>query len=149
MSDWRVVEGDLHDIARRVQEYDPATRLVRQDGSGHLGLAVEQKRGLRRFLMLAKPLYDLTTDQPLTGAPDARVLSIQRASDGRRLDKQGWRDWNRALDLQERKAELRGRKATEDFDGDSAEQFAFHWRTQTTHRPRAFVGKGLSREVAA
>ena len=81
---WRFVESDLLGVARRVREYDPDARLVRQDVSGQLGLA--------RFVRpcpaadsgtwkLARLLYDLRDDAPIDGEPDQRVLECQRAFD--------------------------------------------------------------------
>lgn len=149
-SDWRVVEGDLHDIARRMREYDPDARLIRQDQTGHLGIAVEQRRGIRRRLMFAKSMYDLRTDRPLTGVPDARALACQRAYDGRRFTtRQNWLDWHRAMNLSDVRREAREDGAASDQNGDIAEQFAHTFKKESPHRPRAFIGQGLPRKEAA
>lgn len=145
------MEGDLHDISRRVQEYDSGTRLVRQDGSGRLGLAVEQKRGLRRWLMFARELYDLDSNLPLDGVPDARVLRCQRAMDGRRFTTgQQWLEWTRSMERADAAREARENAEVSDQNGEIAEGFVHSWgKTMTTHRPRAFIRRGIPRKEAA
>ena len=82
---WRVVEGDLHDISRRVQEYDPDARLVRDDQSGALGLARIMRGSAlmpEDFMIFAAHSLDPETGQRLYGEPDARVTRHQRIADG-------------------------------------------------------------------
>lgn len=84
-SGWRVVEGDLHDISRRVQEYDPDARLVRDDQSGALGLARVMRGNVlmpEEFLTFVAYSLDPATGQRLYGEPDARVTRHQRLADG-------------------------------------------------------------------
>ncbi len=93
--DWRFVEEDLHDISRRVQEYDQDARLARDDVSGQLGLARRvanpDPTGDGSIWVIAKRLLD-SDDEPLAGEPDARVLEQQRASDAfRHQNLAAWR----------------------------------------------------------
>lgn len=85
---WHVIEGDLHDIHRRVREYDKDAALVWNSESGQLGLArfnpmtVLEPGGAYLFSVVC---MDPATRLPLTGEPDARVLSHQRIADGHQI----------------------------------------------------------------
>lgn len=82
---WRVVEGDLYDVANRVREYDPDARLVREDESGALGLArINREHPVMpgEVLVFAAHSLDPETGQRLYGEPDARVVRHQRIADG-------------------------------------------------------------------
>ena len=86
---WRIVEGDLYDISRRVQEYDPDARLVREDESGAFGLArcaTNHPLLPGEVITLAARCLDYRDKQPLTGTPDARVVIHQRIADGYTID---------------------------------------------------------------
>ena len=86
---WYEVEGDLHDVHRRVKEYDPLALLVRSSESGHLGLArFNQDSPLipGGAYFLSVTCLDPVTKAPLQGEPDGRVCSFQRIADGHRID---------------------------------------------------------------
>ena len=120
-ADWRFVEDDLYGIAERVKEYDGEARLVRQDESGHLGLARlmpgDFMPGCAGTWLVARRLSDPETGEPLTGEPDQRVLTEQRSSDFFRVqDPVRWRKrmhgaW--MLELQRRRE--RFAKANEEY----------------------------------
>lgn len=139
---WRVVEKDLYDIAARLREYDPDARLVREDGSGHLGLAVRRKTVLRGdHIAFARRMHDLDTDLPLSGCPDGRVLRFARGADSRRIT--NWAEWWRQMYAAEARAEALREKAWADTDGDHAEHMVHSFGKDSTHKPRAFIGAGL------
>ena len=138
-SGWRVVEGDLHDIAGRVREYDPDARLVREDGTGQLGLAVWQRKhayipgGAFAF---AKRMFDPDTDLPLTHA-DGRVLRVQRGSDSRRFA--DLRVWHRMVAKAEAEREAREAAEIHESYGDHAERFVHALSKDVPAKPRAFI----------
>lgn len=136
---WRFVEADLHDIASRVQEYDADARLIREDGSGQLGLARWQRSGLFAgggYWTVAKRMHDLDTDRPLTGEPDARVLRVQRSSDswGRDL-----RDWRRRVQHADWMREKHVEDQIRDENMDHAERFVNALKKDVSARPKAFI----------
>lgn len=142
-SDWRVVEGDLHDIAGRVREYDPDARLVRQDGTGHLGLAVWlRNHDLIRggAFTLAREMYDLDTDKPLTGVPDGRCLRFQRAADSRRRGIGNWRARRAASRIA--REEREHQEILESY-GDPSERFVHALKKDVTAKPRAYVPRAV------
>ena len=87
--DWKFVEGDLHDISRRVTEYDAEAKLARDSVSGQLGLARKvsdpDPDGSSHCWLIAKRLVNDETGEPLTGEPDKRVLDKQREADAWRI----------------------------------------------------------------
>jgi len=139
VSGWRFVEKDLHDIAGRVREYDADARLVREDGSGQLGLARWQKSNLFNnggYWTLARAMHDLDTDAPLTGEPDARCLRFQRSTDswGRSLRK--WQERSKhAMWMAEKRAEDQMRAENLEH----AERFVHALKKDVSARPRAFI----------
>ena len=144
---WRFVEGDLHDTAKRVREYDQDARLVRR-ADGLLALAVWVKSTpytIGGRWTLAAELRDPETGQPLTGEPDPRVLTCQRAFDGwhharsrhsayehrKRVQEKRWRD------------EAAQHKQIEDEEGDKAERFVHALKKDVTTRPKAFIPRAV------
>lgn len=133
------MEGDLHDIASRVREYDPEARLVREDETGQLGLAVwhhkhpEIKGGA---LTLARRMYDLDTDLPLT-RPDARCLRFQRASDSRRFSDLSV--WHKRTALYDVAREARQEAEILESYGDHSERFVHALSKDVSTKPRAFI----------
>jgi hypothetical protein len=92
---WQFVEGDLHGVAERVQEYDAEAKLARDMISGQLGLARKianpDPHGLGHTWVIAKRLQD-SDGTPLEGEPDARVVEQQKASDAWRVGNlKAWR----------------------------------------------------------
>lgn len=82
---WHVVEGDLHDIHRRVKQYDPDALLVWSPESGQLGLARFNRMTTLQpggAYIFSAGCLDPATRLPLTGEPDARVCTFQRIADG-------------------------------------------------------------------
>ena len=138
-SGWRFVEGDLYDIAGRVREYDQEARLVREDGSGNLGLAVWQHNHFQvpgGTWTLARIIHDLNTDTPLDGEPDARVIRFMRATDSRRFA--NIETWNRKVKEATRARELRKDLATEEGFGDHAERYVHAYGKDLGVTKRAF-----------
>lgn len=140
---WRFVEADLHDIAGRVIQYDADARLVRNDESGQLGLARWMRSNLFAnggYWSLARTLFDLDTDLPLLGEPDARVLRFQRATDsyGRNLA-----EWRRRSQDAEWRQEAREQEAVYETNMDHAERFMSALKHDVSARPRAFVPKSI------
>lgn len=143
-TDWRVVEDDLYDIAGRVQEYDPEARLIRQDGTGLLGLAryvdnhyITGKRGLA----FAREIVDLRDDTPLAGCPDARVIRFMEATDSRRIRRM--RDWYmRTLDAHWRR-EARAEQEEYERQYEPAERFVHAMRDDVSAKPFAAIGRSV------
>jgi len=140
---WRFVEKDLHDIARQVVEYDAKARLVREDGSGHLGLA-RYVDGDRFFLrpqwVLARKIHDLDTDNPLEREPDARVIRFMRSSDRRGRDMRRWREASKHADWMREKREF---DEIDDLNGDHAERFMNAMKKDVSARPRAYIPRSI------
>jgi hypothetical protein len=137
---WRFVEDDLYDIASRVTEYDQDARLIRQDGSGVLGLARWVQTDLSAtggYWFFVREIHDLTTDLPLDGEPDARVISWMRASDNRRI--RNWAEWNRASDRAEQRRRDAEDHEMDDEHGDMAERFMNAMKKDVSARPRTFI----------
>lgn len=142
-TDWRVVEGDLHDIAGRIREYDPNARLVRNDETGQLGIAVWHERHdliQGGAFVLAREMYDLDTDLPLTGCPDGRCLRFQRAADSRRRGVGNWRARREAARIAREQRESR---EIHDGYGDHAERFVHALSKDVTAKPKAFVPRAI------
>lgn len=143
-ADWRVVEGDLYDIAGRVREYDEDARLIRQDGTGRLGLAryidnhyVTGQRGLT----FAREIVDLRSDEHLEGCPDGRVIRFMEATDSRRIRRM--RDWYaRSLDAMWR-AEARQQQKDYEENYEPAERFVHNMRRDNSSMPFAAVPKAV------
>jgi hypothetical protein len=123
-SDWRFVEDDIYGVAGRVKEYDPGARLVRQDGSNHLALAVWNDKSpvfKGGAWMVAKRLFYPGSDEAWDGEPDARILEIQRAADAHRIsDLDAWRRmekaaWDAENEAREREAQLHSKEFAEGF----------------------------------
>ena len=137
---WRFVEDDLYDIASRVIEYDQDARLIREDGTGHLGLARWVQSDLYAsggYWAFVREIHDLSTDLVLTGEPDARVIQWMRASDNRRI--RNWAEWHRAVDYSTRRQELAQEREMDDVHGDMGERFVNALKKDVSARPRAFI----------
>ena len=142
---WHFVEGDLYDIHRRVKEYDPLAALVRNPESGQLGLA--------RFnpstpivpggaFILSTTCLDPLTRQPLTGEPDARVVTFQRIADGHRITNHTtWVRRRRDAMAAERAAQKRER--LEWSDAHASEFVWRHSRIDKGRRPFASIPKEI------
>jgi hypothetical protein len=77
---WQPVEDDLYHVAERVQEYDKDALLVREVGTGRLGIAHFNKfDGCHTLAAVCK---DPSTREWLRGCPDGRVLRFMRIADG-------------------------------------------------------------------
>lgn len=139
---WRFVEADLHDICDRVREYDADARLVRDDETGDLGLVRRVDGPLKAFgyeWLLARRLEDPTSDAPLRGEPDGRVIQVMRYSDMRRL--RSLDEWNRTeasgmrIQLDRERAQMR------DKSRELAKDAAWHARRKDLgHQDFAFIG---------
>jgi hypothetical protein len=137
---WRFVEDDLYDIASRVIEYDQDARLIRNDESGVLGLARWVQSELFAtggYWFFVREIHDLSTDEPLTGEPDARVIQWMHASDNRRIH--NWAEWNRASDRAEQRRKDAEDHEMDDEHGDIAERFMNVMKKDVSARPRAFI----------
>lgn len=146
-SAWRFVEGDLHDTARRVSEYDPDARLVRND-NGLLALARWVKTTPftigGRWVMAAE-LRDPETGEPLTGEPDPRVLTCQRAFDGwhHTRTRQSAYEYRKRVQDKRWRDEANEHKQIEDGEGENAERFVHALRKDVSSKPRAFVPRAI------
>lgn len=140
---WRFVESDLLGVARRVREYDPDARLVRQDVSGQLGLA--------RFVRpcpaadsgswkLARLLYDLRDDSPLDGEPDQRVLECQLAFDAWRRARM-LRDHQRMMERWQESEDERRRREGEESLGEIPDEMAYLMRREAGVKNTIFVDR--------
>jgi hypothetical protein len=133
--DWRVVEEDLHNVAKRVQEYDQDARLARDDVSGQLGLARRvanpDPAGSGSIWVIAKRLLD-SDDEPLAGEPDARVLEQQRASDAFRI--QNINAWRRTQEKVWHANENRRIQREIEKNMANAEQFVWTARRKDLHQ---------------
>lgn len=87
---WEVVEDDLYSISDRVRQYDKDAQLVRESGSGRLGIA--RFSDPMRAHVLAVVCMDPQTRAPLASCPDGRVIQFMRIADGhaRIHDLNGW-----------------------------------------------------------
>lgn len=143
-SDWRVVEDDLYDIANRVMEYDREARLVRQDGTGRLGLAryIENHYMTgQRGLAFAREIVDMETDRHLTGEPDNRVIRFMRAADSHRIkDLRKW--YARSFDAQQRR-EAASDWAEYEAQRDPAERFVHAMRKDLSAKPFAAISRSV------
>lgn len=113
---WQQVEDDLYAISERVRLYDADAQLVREVGSGRLGIARFNKAaGLTPdgVFLLAALCMDPDTRAPLGGCPDGRVLRFMRIADGhsRIRDVNGWVRKRRDALAAQREAQLRERRA--------------------------------------
>ncbi len=138
-SGWRFVDADLHDIASRVREYDPDSRLVRNDENGQLGLGVWHSRHEipGGAFTLAREMFDPVTDAPLAGEPDGRALRCQRGYDSRRFS--DIRVWQRQVAEARVARETRKRIASEESFGDHAERYVHAYSKDVPANPRAFI----------
>lgn len=136
---WRFVEDDLHGIASRVTEYDADARLIREDGTGHLGIARWQSTNVLiagGYWAFVRTMHDLDTDLPLKGEPDARVLRWMRSSDSRGRDLRKWAERSKhAHWMREKRAEDEMR----DENRDHAERFVNALKKDVSARPRAVI----------
>lgn len=134
--DWRFVEEDIHDISRRVQEYDAEARLARDEITGQLGLARRvanpDPTGSGSIWVIAKRLTE-ADDEPLTGEPDARVLEQQRASDAFRI--QNIDAWRRSQEKVWEANERRRIQREIEKNMANAEQFVWTARRKDLHQP--------------
>lgn len=113
---WRPVTEDLYEIADRVREYDDLALLVRDD-AGRLGIARFNGRWPGRVggdYVLARECIDPYDGSPLTGCPDARVLSDMGRTDGHRRLRGSFDSYvRRQRDAHER---VRARKRAQEMD---------------------------------
>lgn len=140
---WRFVEKDLHDIARQVKEYDAKARLVREDGSGHLGLAryVDADRFFGpAHWVLVRTIHDLDTDLPLSREPDARVMRFMRAADSRGRNMRKWHERSKVAQWMREKRDM---DAIDDINGDHAERFVNALKKDVSARPKAYIPRSL------
>ena len=140
---WRFVEKDLHDIASRVTEYDSDARLVREDGTGHLGLArwmPSWGKIAGGYWFLARVIHDLDTDLPLRGEPDGRVMRFMRAADNRGRD---LTDWARRSQHAQWMREKREQDEIHDVNMDHAERFVKALEKDVSTRRKAFIPRGI------
>ena len=135
--DWRFVTSDLHDIATRVEEYDAEARLAREETSGQLGLVRKimdpDPSGGSFLWTIARRLKDPETGEPLTGEPDARVLTEQQESDAFRIaDLDRWRRAQNTMWYLNQQA-----KHHQEIENqmDAAERFVHAARRHDLHRP--------------
>lgn len=129
----------MHDISRRVREYDADARLVREDSTGHLGIArwVETNAFIGGgYWAVARTCYDLETDRPLVH-PDARILNFQIAADSWNF--RDPREWGRRVTKWTHDTPKRWNKQFADQDGDMAERFVHAAKRDTARRPKAFI----------
>lgn len=144
---WRFVEGDLHDTAKRVREYDTDARLVRRN-DGLLALAVWVKQTpftIGGRWTLAAELRDPETGQPLNGEPDARVLTCQRAFDGwhHARTRQSAYEYRRRVQDKRWRDEAAEHKKIEDEQGEPAERFVHALRKDVEWKPRAYIPRAI------
>lgn len=145
---WRFVEGDLHDIAKRVREHDKDARLVRQTGTGRLGLArwvASTPFTIGGRWALAAEVRDPQTGEPLTGEPDPRVVTCQLAFDGwhHTRSRQSAYEYRRRVQDKRWRDEANEHKAIEDGEGENAERFVHALRKDVSSKPRAFMPRGV------
>ena len=130
-AEWRFVEADLHDITRRVKEYDSDAALVRSDRDGQLGLA----RKVPNYHYISNSEWVLARPLELYGEPDARVIDIMYMSDNRRLGPGGMKKYHNELEAAGKRIE-RKRRADIINSDEEAERAAwglrkdFGWKDQ-------------------
>lgn len=93
-ADWREVEDDLYGIAKKVTEYDDKAILVRQEETGHFGLArwVTNKTFNEGGAYLVVHRFKDAIGNPMAGnEPDQRILDRQRETDAYTGDAKKWR----------------------------------------------------------
>lgn len=92
-ADWRKVEDDLFGIAKKVTEYDDKAILVRQDETGHFGLArfIRAKDIPEGGAYMVVHRFKDEKGNPLDGdEPDQRILNRQRETDAYLQDSKRW-----------------------------------------------------------
>jgi hypothetical protein len=107
---WEAVEDDLYSISDRVRQFDSGALLVRESGSGRLGIA--RFSGPVQAHTLAVVCMDPETKAPLVDCPDGRVLRFMRIADGhnRINDINGWVRKRRDALAAKREAEKQSRR---------------------------------------
>lgn len=107
---WEAVEDDLYSISDRVRQFDSEALLVRESGSGRLGIA--RFSPPMRAHTLAVICMDPETKAPLINCPDGRVLRFMRIADGhaRIHDINGWVRKRRDAVAAKREADLQARR---------------------------------------
>ncbi len=133
---WRVVEGDLYNISRRVREYAPDARLVCDPQTGELGLA-----HFNRFsniipggsMQLARTCVDWRTGEALVGTPDARVITDMRYSDSYQIKNQTV--WNRKQRDRRHAREAAKDARMSDWSDPYAERMAWEMTRNDFHHP--------------
>ncbi len=142
---WYAVEGDLHDIHRRVKEYDPDALLVWNSESGELGLARFNRMTTLQpggAYIFSTACLDPVTRLPLTGEPDARVCTFQRIADGHKIS-------NHTVWVRRRRdalAALRAKQKAERMEWSRAHAKEFVWRRNRVdlgRKPFATVSKEI------
>jgi hypothetical protein len=144
---WEVVEDDLYHISERVREYDADACLVRESGSGRLGIGrFNRLTDLipGGYIMLAAVCMDPETKAPLTKAPDGRVLQFMRIADGhsRIHDVNGWVRKRRDLLAAQREAQKNARR--EWSRGMAHEAVWRRSRVDLGRKPFAAINKEIS-----
>lgn len=105
---WEAVEDDLYNISDRVRQYDKDAQLVRESGSGRLGIA--RFNPSMQTHLLSVMCMDPETRAPLASCPDGRVLQFMRIADGhaRIKDINGWVRKRRDLLAAQRESQKAG-----------------------------------------
>lgn len=147
-SSWQFVEDDIHDIAGRVREYDKDARLVRQIGTGKLGLArwvPATPYTIGGRWAFAAEVRDPVSGEPLTGEPDPRVTICQRAFDGwhHARSRQAAYDHRKRVQEKRWRDEARQFNQIEDEEGEKAEGFVHALRKDVGVRPKAFIPRAV------
>lgn len=140
---WRFVERDLYDITSRVIEYDQDARLVREDGTGNLGLArwIPSDWFIKGgYWQLARTVHDLDTDTPLAGVPDGRVMRFMRAADSRGRDLRKWKNQSTIAHWMREKRQY---DQMHEENLEMAEIFMHKLGKDVGTGKRAFIRKGL------
>ena len=142
-TDWRVVEDDLYHVAGRVREYDSEARLLRQEGTGLLGLGRYVENYYltgTRGLAFVRPVVDMNTDVPLRGVPDARVIKWMWWNDGHRIDiKRAQRRSDEAYFAREARNDAR----TVETFMEPAERYVHAMRDDLSAKPFAAIPRGV------
>lgn len=138
IQNWRFVESDLHDISRRVQEYDSEARLVCDVTDGQIGIA----RKVPSYLHLAGGYWTIAIqfEDPDTGEPvrkaDGRVLQTMGRMDSYRVNLANHQERMRQRQFI---LEKQQENALSETNGDHAERFVHELRRDVSARPRAFI----------
>jgi hypothetical protein len=147
---WLFVADDTHGIARQVREYDSDARLVAHAETQELAIArwVQESFCPGGAWVIVCKCFDPDTEQPLTGEPDSRVMTLLRRADTwrRRYPERYARAARRVLEGRERlrRAELAERNR------ELAERAVHRYRKNEGIKtkasvPRLWVPEGVTR----